>query len=241
MIKKIIKKNSMRNSILKYYRKERKKSYMELPIIKWYISLLLCAIGCFGISYFLFKFIITLNVQKLIFIYDNFFILIIKILQSCGAGVLTGMIVFVLGNVRSQAKENIAIKVKKLSNLYNILKKVYDSFPDRSLNVINEEPCNYSNCAHVTINAGIEYVEEIKKLDYFILRKFLKKIDFDFDEKKKELIKLKKKITSKDLSYGEAKRIRDEVIVIIQEASIWFEEQLNRVETQKQQIRTYPF
>lgn len=41
MIKKIIKKNSMRNSILKYYRKERKKSYMELPIIKWYISLLL--------------------------------------------------------------------------------------------------------------------------------------------------------------------------------------------------------
>ena len=51
MIKKIIKKNSMRNSILKYYRKERKKSYMELPIIKWYISLLLCAIGCFGISY----------------------------------------------------------------------------------------------------------------------------------------------------------------------------------------------
>ena len=86
-----------------------------------------------------------------------------------------------------------------------------------------------------------QYVEEIKKLDYFILRKFLKKIDFDFDEKKKELIKLKKKITSKDLSYGEAKRIRDEVIVIIQEASIWFEEQLNRVETQKQQIRTYPF
>ena len=57
MIKKIIKKNSMRNSILKYYRKERKKSYMELPIIKWYISLLLCAIGCFGISYFLFKFL----------------------------------------------------------------------------------------------------------------------------------------------------------------------------------------
>lgn len=227
MIKKIIKKNSMRNSILKYYRKERKKSYMELPIIKWYISLLLCAIGCFGISYFLFKF---LRLEWWA-----------SLLQSCGAGVLTGMIVFVLGNVRSQAKENIAIKVKKLSNLYNILKKVYDSFPDRSLNVINEEPCNYSNCAHVTINAGIEYVEEIKKLDYFILRKFLKKIDFDFDEKKKEFIKLKKKITSKDLSYGEAKRIRDEVIVIIQEASIWFEEQLNRVETQKQQIRTYPF
>ena len=169
---------------------------MELPIIKWYISLLLCAIGCFGISYFLFKF---LRLEWWA-----------SLLQSCGAGVLTGMIVFVLGNVRSQAKENIAIKVKKLSNLYNILKKVYDSFPDRSLNVINEEPCNYSNCAHVTINAGIEYVEEIKKLDYFILRKFLK-------------------------------RIRDEVIVIIQEASIWFEEQLNRVETQKQQIRTYPF
>ena len=41
------------------------------------------------------------------------------------------MIVFVLGNVRSQAKENIAIKVKKLSNLYNILKKVYDSFHRR--------------------------------------------------------------------------------------------------------------
>ena len=77
MIKKIIKKNSMRNSILKYYRKERKKSYMELPIIKWYISLLLCAIGCFGISYFLFKF---LRLEWWA-----------SLLQSCGAGVLTGM------------------------------------------------------------------------------------------------------------------------------------------------------
>ena len=59
--------------------------------------------------------------------------------------------------------------------------------------------------------------------------------------KRKRTYQIKEKITSKDLSYGEAKRIRDEVIVIIQEASIWFEEQLNRVETQKQQIRTYPF
>ena len=227
MRKKKFKKKSVEHSLLRSIKKERRKSYMELPIIKWYGALFFCTIGCFWISYFLFKFLCLEWWASL--------------LQSCGAGVLTGMIVFVLGNVRSQAKENIVIKVEQLSNLYKILEKVYDSLPDRALLSVNKESCNYSKCTYMTINAEIEYVEEIKKLDYTILKKFINKIDFDFQEKQKKLVTLIEQIDSKELSYSEARRIRNEVIVIIHDASIWFEEQLNRAEMRKQQIRTYPF
>lgn len=73
------------------------------------------------------------------------------------------------------------------------------------------------------------------------MKKFINKIDFDFQEKQKKLVTLIEQIDSKELSYSEARRIRNEVIVIIHDASIWFEEQLNRAEMRKQQIRTYPF
>lgn len=221
----ITKKNNPFKSLVKYVRKMRKKAYWKLQIPKWYVILIVCTILCFlGSAYG----------------YDKGYEWISSFLQSIGTGIITGIIVFILGNIRGQTKEDIRIKIEQLTKLYEIIEQIYNIVPDKATHKLSGKTYNYAYCAYQTIETAQKYIEEIKKLDYNICKKFVKETAIDVDILEKNIAELKEQEISTDLGYLGAVQIQSEVISIIQEASEWFEENLRETEVQNQQIRKYP-
>lgn len=223
----ISKKNNPFKSLIKYIRKTRREAYWNLQIPKWYVALILSAILCFVSSY-------VLHTHCKCCEWLSSFLL------SIGAGIITGLVVFILGNIREQIKTDVEIKIEQLSNLYDVLEQVYNTVPDKITHKLSGKTYNYAYCAYKTIKAAQEYIEEIKKLDYKIFNKFIKETAIDVNMLELNIAALDAKEISEDLGYLGAVQIQSEVISIIQEAAEWFEENLREAEMQKQQICKYP-
>ena len=161
--------------------------------------------------------------------------------QSCGTGIITGIVVFVLGNMRSKAKKDIDKEVEQLTALYEILKRVYDSVPDKFTRKFSGQKYDYKECVLNTINAAVEYVEAIKKLDFSIKQKFIRETSINCIELANDIDKIKEREFSDDLNYKDAFGVQSEILYILQDAAECFEAMLRKAEIQKDQIRKYPF
>ena len=216
-------KDDQTKALLKYIKKERRNAYWDMPIPNLYVFLLMVALLFILLSLFE-------NNQWL----SSFF-------QACGTGIITGIVVFVLGNIRSQAKENADMVVEQLAAMYEIIKRVYDSVPDKFVQKISGQKYNYKECVIDAIEAADEYVEAIKELDFTIRKKFIKETSINYLELAADIDKFKEMELSDDLKYHSALEIRSEIIRILQKTSDWFENTLRKAEIQKDQIRKYPF
>ncbi len=216
-------KDDQTKALLKYIKKERRNAYWDMPIPNMYVFLLMVALLFILLSLF----------EKNQWL-SSFF-------QAGGTGIITGIVVFVLGNIRSQAKENADMVVEQLAAMYQIIKRVYDSVPDKFVQKISGQKYNYKECIIGAINAADEYVEAIKKLDFTIRKKFIRETSINYLELAADIDKLKEMELSDDLKYHSALEIRSEIIRILQKSSDWFENTLRKAEIQKDQIRKYPF
>lgn len=161
--------------------------------------------------------------------------------QSIGAGIITGIIVLVLGNVRSQVKERTERKIDQYSNLCEILSRLYHSIPDRSMVGLSQKKYDYAECTQQTIEAGKEYIRTIQKLDYPILKAFVTQTNIDIRETEKWMNEIADRDLPENMTLKDAYEIRAEIICIVQEAGVWFEDQLREAKIQKEQLWQYPF
>lgn len=217
------KKNPFRN-LIKYIKKTRREAYWKLQIPWWYVLLLLCAVICFALSYS----------HRDSCGWGS------SLLQSCGVGIITGIVIFVLGNIRGQTKDYVDRKVERLSNMYAIQKKINESVPDRVMLKLSGKKYNYAHCAYQAIEAASEYVEAMKKLDFFILKAFMKETNTDINDIESKINQIRARDISENLSYLDAVKIQGDIIAIIQNATEWFESWLREAELQKEQMRKYP-
>ena len=218
-------KDTQTKALLKYINKERRRAYWDMQTPNLYIFFFLAVLACVIFSYNMFETRPWLS---------NFF-------QSCGTGIITGIVVFVLGNVRSQSKEDADRIIEQLTRMYEIIKKVYDSVPDKLTRRINGKNYNYKDCVIETINAAMEYVEAIKKLEFSLQKKFIRETSINYYDMAVNIDKFTEMDISDDLTYYDAIEIRNDIIYIIQNAADWFEAALRKAEMQKEQIRKYPF
>ena len=209
-----------------YIKKLRRKAYWTLPLPWWYVFLFLCSVMCFEGS-------ILCKIHNLSWLSSLF--------QSLGAGIVTGIVVFILGNIRNQTKEYTDELVQQLSKLYKIQEQLYFSFPDIATIKLTRKKYNYIESLYTTINAALEYIEEIEKLDYYILLDFSHKTNVDLDNIKKKLFYIKENKISENLNYMNANTIYNEIINILDNTTEWFELKLKEAELQKQQLKKYPF
>ena len=223
-MKKRAKDNQMK-ALLKHIKQERRKVYWEMPMPNVHLFLLVVALLLILSSYNMF--------EKYLWI-SSFF-------QACGTGIITGIVVFVLGNIRSQAKENADKEVEQLTALYDIIKRVYDSVPDKFTRKFSGQKYDYKKCVLNTINTAIEYVEAIENLDYSIKKRFIRETSINYYNMAVDIDKFNEMNISDDLTYNDAIKIRSEIIYIIQNAADWFEKELRKAEIQKDQVRKYPF
>lgn len=225
--------NLMKNPnrrLIKYIGKSRRKAYWKLPHLCWYIFFMMVSLICFGGSY-------ILQCIK-----QNGNLWVASLLQSIGVGILIGIVIFLLGNIRNHVVEQIDRKVEQYSNLYQILQKVYNSMPDKALARLNANKYDYEECAYQTLSAAQEYIATIKKLDYALFFEFVRNTDINIDEIIKRLEEIFDNINSKErVEASDAYLIKQDIICTIQDASEWFEIQLEEAEIQKKQIRQYPF
>lgn len=212
--------------MIKYIKKTRRQAYWKLSIPWWYLLLLLLAFICFAISYLCFR----SNQQWLS-----------SLLQSGGVGIITGVVVFVLGNIRGQTKDNIERAVIQLSELYKKQKTVYDALPELSVIKLTGKKYDYAECTFQMLDAAYEYLETIYKVDFYIIKSFMKDTGINIDELKSKISQLRDLDISEDLTYSDAYSLKTKVIEIIQVATNWFEERLREFEIQQQQLRQYPF
>lgn len=224
-MKKLFGKYKPYRSMIKHIKKTRRRAYWKLSIPWWYLLLLLSAFLCFAGSY--------------LCIDNNAWTS--SLLQSCGAGIITGVVVFVLGNIRGQTKDNIERAVLQLSELYKIQKTVYDALPELSVIKLTAKKYDYVECTFQMLDAAYDYLEAITKVDFYIIKSFMKDTGANVDELKSKISQLRDLDISEDLTYSDAYRLKTKVIEIIQVATNWFEDRLSKLEIQQQQLRQYPF
>ena len=218
-------KDKQTRALLESIKKERRRAYWSMPIPILHIVLLFVALLFVSLSY-----VLSAKTSWM----SSFF-------QSCGTGIITGIVVFVLGNIRSQVKENANNTVEQLAAMYEILKRVYDSVPDKFTNKISGQKYDYRVCVINTINAATEYVDSIKKLDYSIKKKFIEETAINYQDMFDAIERFREMELPDDLNYNDAFEIRSDIIYIIQNATEWFENILRKAEIQKEQICKYPF
>lgn len=132
-----------------------------------------------------------------------------SLLLSSGVGILTGIIVFFLGNIRNRVKDDIDRKVEQFNGLYQILINVYHSLPG-----FNPERYDYTDCACQTLQASLEYIEAIRRLDHQFLLEFINETGITLAGMTQEIYDIYEKYSFENLQYKDAAVIRIEVIRI---------------------------
>ncbi len=184
--------------------------------MKWYIVFFIIIFSCFGVSY------MTQEMYK----WSS------TMLQSCGVGVLTGLVVFILGNIRQNEREDVEKKIEKLRHLRELRNKVYNAFPEKSVRTLDEKEKEYEYYLYEIMEKAKDYISEIRVLNYHI----------DVEKATKEIRELQNSIDEMEkLTHKEILEIRRKVIDIIQKDEEWLENQLNEGEMQKRQLSKYPF
>lgn len=189
--------------MIKYIKKTRRQAYWKLAIPWWYLLLLLLAFLCFAGSY----------------LYVDKYEWTSSLLQSCGVGIITGVVVFVLGNIRGQTKDNVERAVIQLSELYKKQKMVYDALPELSVIKLTGKKYDYAECTFQMLDSAYEYLEAINKVDFYIIKSFMKDTGANIDELKSKISQLRDLDISEDLTYSDAYSLKTKVIEIIQVAT----------------------
>jgi len=213
--------------IIKYIKRKQREAYRNLGIVKAYQILTVLIIACFGVSY-------VCNMKELSW-YSSLF-------QSCGVGVVTGMVIYILGNIRVQKKENVDKKVEQLSVVHHQLEVLYNAVPSCAEVYFEPEKSDYTVELIAVIDAGIEYIKAVKCIDNYIFRELIEEVDVDIQKIESELERLRKEYIYGDLYYtfNEANNIKHKIIEYIQGMSLWLDNQLREAEIQQNQLRRYP-
>lgn len=161
------------------------------------------------------------------------------IIQSIGLGVITGLIVYVLGNMRSAEEKYLVKTSKTLEELLEMEDKImaFWKYRDKEITISNRE------CADVlkeAISVAIKYLDIIGKLDHAIFKKIKSGGYFDYNEMKVKVKDIQTNVPP-DADASTYVKIGIQLSEIIQDASYFIFSQNYDVRIKLDQIYKYPF
>ena len=167
------------------------------------------------------------------------------LLQSLGVGMVTGMVLYILGNIRNGTEKYLEHIYNQLQNLHDLEEKIYFSYPLRmfwtvqSLSNVNECDMAHEYLEEV-VTASKDYLVALKTIDYQVYKEFQKTTSTVFDDLEKNLDNIFSSIPE-DLTMEAGEAIKDRIVAILEQTMEWFEVKFRNVEIQIGQIKKYPF
>lgn len=212
-----MKKNSQTKGLLKYIKVRQRKAFLSLfHIILTFVLLITSALLIIG-SYFLTYL-------------SGWFS---SLLQSLGIGIITGIVVYIMGNIRETTKGNIKREIAQLEKLYSIINKIYYIKPYRNF-YSNDE---YQMLPEHLYNYSMEYLNLLKKLDYPLKVTLIRETNFDFDNVENNINKILDNLQMNNCNLREAYY---EIIRNLQDVNLWLDERLDEDKIKDIQIERYP-
>ena len=167
------------------------------------------------------------------------------LLQSLGVGMVTGMVLYILGNIRNGTEKYLEHIYNQLQNLHDLEEKIYFSYPLRmfwtvqSFSNVNECDMAHEYLEEV-VTASKDYLAALKTIDYQVYTEFQKTTSTAFDDLEKSLDNVVFSIPE-DLTMEAGEDIKDRIVAILEQTMEWFEVKFRNVEIQIGQIKKYPF
>ena len=167
------------------------------------------------------------------------------LLQSLGVGMVTGMVLYILGNIRNGTEKYLEHIYNQLQNLHDLEEKIYFSYPLRMFWTVQPfSNVNECDMAHEyleeVVTASKDYLVALKTIDYQVYKEFQKTTSTAFDDLEKSLDNVVFSIPE-DLTMEAGEDIKDRIVAILEQTMEWFEVKFRNVEIQIGQIKKYPF
>lgn len=223
-----MKKTSQKNMtkrLIKYIKKENREQFWKMTHIKFIFLLGNVSMVLFIVSYFL-------NA------YDTWFS---NLFQALGVGIITGMIVYLIGNMRARKQGFLKSVMEQLDSAYQCIKQIYNIHAYFSRwDILSDEMKIKSKYVYEAIDCAREYVDIVERFDVSLLKKLIKDTNTDFDNIREKLLQIEKN-TSENLGYRDSRKIIENIIEVIQKTEDWVDDERRRVEIQIRLLDKYPF
>ncbi|MBE5934260.1 MAG: hypothetical protein E7262_00525 [Lachnospiraceae bacterium] len=217
------KKNRVAKNFIRFVKKRNKQTFFKMTQIRLQIVFFILIVVVLIVSYIF---------------GDTWFA---GVMQSFAVGIITGWIVYILGNVRNQVGQDVCKKVEQLEALYKKLLVVYNSIPDKAIIVITKHKYDTKECIETAINAAREYIEAIKRLDITMLEELFRNVEnTNFDNLEVDLDRIYEKYIDNDEVKVDMHAAKMEIIKVISEVSNWIEDELDKAKNQQRQLCKHP-
>ena len=166
------------------------------------------------------------------------------LLQSLGVGMVTGMVLYILGNIRNGTEKYLEYIYNQLQHLHDLEEKIYFSYPLRMFWTVQPfSKINECDMAHgyleEVVTASKDYLAALQTVDFQVYKEFQKATSTVFDDLEKNLDNIFSSIPE-DLTMEAGEAIKDRIVAILEQTMEWFEIKFRNVEIQIGQIKKYP-
>lgn len=222
-----IKKSDPLYSFIKEREQKEKWIFLNAPHIKIMVFCLVASVLFFVLSYFSRPYHPWLS----------------PLLQSLSVGIVTGLIVYVLGNMRTQREKYVLYILKQLTEIYEHEVRIYHAVPTRlelSFYTLGEgKKFNCEERVYEVFNAVDDYITALKKLEYSLLCEFIKETNLNFEQMESCVRKLRETIPD-EIDYNYCWQLRKKLIEVIQDSASWIEKKREDYEIMQAQLNKYP-
>lgn len=214
---------------IRYRRKEQRQQFWKLQHIR--------VMGLFCVTTAL-LFILSYAMRK----YHPW---LTSLFQSLGVGMVTGIVLYILSNIRNGTEKYLEYIYNQLKNLHDLEEKIYFSYPMKIFwsaqlfSKINECDMAHGYLEEV-VTASKDYLAALQTVDFKVYKEFQKATSTVFDDLEKNLDNIFSSI-SEDLTMEAGEAIKDRIVAILEQTMEWFEVKFRNVEIQIGQIKKYPF
>lgn len=166
-----------------------------------------------------------------------------QLFQALSVGIVTGLIVYILGNMRGQKESYLGCIIKQLDEIYQYEHQVYNTYPSlmlvKSYSFDKSKQIDYSEYLYKVFEAAQNYIDALKKMEFSLLTKFLAETKTDIQKMQEELSDIIDSIPE-EVTYSSGIKIVQQIITLIRTSADWIEEARQNAEIQQQQIKKYP-
>lgn len=222
-----IKKSDPLYSFIKYREQKERKLFRDTPHIKLISGCILGVLILFLFSYF------TRHCHPWFS----------SLLQSLGVGIITGLVVYVLSNMRNQREKYVSYVLKQLTEIYGYEVKIYNVIPSKmevscSFSLTGKK-LNWAEKVYEAFEATNNYINALKNLEFSLLRELVDEKNVDFSKMEGKLGELYETIPD-EITASYCWELSGNLIKLIDESGEWIEEKRVDFEILHGQLSKYP-
>lgn len=209
---------------IKYIKKKRRKAFLELDHIGWFIACSIMAIILIIASYL---------IQECSSWFSS-------LLQAISTGIITGLVLYILSNIRTLKSNELDNELIKFRELDVLIKETYNHCPRRMMKYFSRSgQVDFDIELKIAVSCALAASEKIFNLGYSFSKEFEEKLKISVSDFKKTLEEFDESLLE---SYTEKEifKLTEDFKNIIYNPFIFISSKLQDIEIQREQIDKYP-